>query len=150
VRAAAERPPRVSVRSVSRQRLVQELEAREHRWLADGGAEGGSAGLGPTPLELLLGSFAARTAIGILELAREKEWAVDGVEVEVSQPAGTWAGGGWLGPEPGPAAELRRAVVVRGELNAAERRELEEEVGRRWPRETWLTVGGLRESFSYA
>lgn len=133
-------PEGVRVRSASRHRLVQELQAREHRWLADLPAQDGGNGLGPTPLEILLGSFAARTAIGILELAREKEWAVDAVEVEISG----------AGEEPGDGAgELEREIVVRGELNDAEKRELESDVAERWPREGWLSEGALREKFSY-
>lgn len=128
----------VRVRSASRQRLVQELAAREHRWLADRPPGGGGDGLGPTPLEVLLGGFAAATAVGILRLAREKEWAVDGVEVEVSQ----------RGDEV-PSPEMQRAIGVRGELDDAERRELETEVAARWPREAWLPSGALRDKFSY-
>jgi uncharacterized OsmC-like protein len=126
------------VRSVSRQRLVQELAAREHRWLADRPRGGGGDGLGPTPLEVLLGGFAAATAVGILRLAREKEWAVDAVEVEVSQRG-----------EEAPADEVRRTIGVRGELNDAERRELEAEVAARWPRDAWLPPGALLDKFSY-
>lgn len=133
-------PEPVRVRSSSRHRFVQELQAREHHWLADLPREAGGDGLGPTPLELLLGSFAARTAIGILELAREKEWAIDSVEVEVA-------------PSRESAdlldADLAREIVVRGELNDAERRELEGEVTRRWPRADWLPGGEVRERFSY-
>jgi uncharacterized OsmC-like protein len=128
------------VRSVSRHRYVQELQAREHRWLADRRRGRGGDGLGPTALELLLGSFAAHVAMGILDLAQEKEWAVDSVEVEITQ-AGDASGG-----VPGA---LSRELVIRGELNDQERRELEAEVAARWPREAWLPPGELHESFTY-
>ena len=137
---------RVRVRSSSRQRFVQELAARDHRWLADKPRGAGGDDLGPSPVELLLGSFAARTAVGVLELAREKEWAVDSVEVEVSQAATGGAG------EPAAelsGAEVSREIVVRGELNDAEKRELEAEVARRWPRQEWLPGGDLQDRFSY-
>ncbi|MBA2565873.1 MAG: OsmC family protein [Gemmatimonadetes bacterium] len=131
--------PGLRVRSFSRGHAVQEIEARDHRWLADLARGDGGHGLGPTPLELLLGSFAAHTAIGILALAREKEWAIDAVEVEVAQESG--------GRQ--PSAELLRQIVVRGELDDAERRELEGEVGRRWPRAGWLEAGNVRDTYSY-
>jgi uncharacterized OsmC-like protein len=130
----------VRVRSSSRHRFVQELEAREHHWLADLPRESGGVGLGPTPLELLLGSFAARTGIGIFELAREKEWAVDAVEVELTASAD---------PMDRLEGRLERRIAVRGELNEQERRELEGEVARRWPRSEWLPSGELHDSFSY-
>jgi uncharacterized OsmC-like protein len=129
----------VRVRSVSHRRCVQELDARGHRWLADRPRRQGGDGLGPTPLELLLGSFAAQTAMGILDLAREKEWAVDAVEVEVAQ----------AGPADGALCDLERALVIRGELDEAERAELEAEVAARWPRAAWLAPGELRDRFSY-
>ncbi len=132
----------VRVRSVTRHGRVQELQSREHRWLADR-APGRGTGLGPTPLELLLGSFAARTGLGILDLAREKEWAVDSVEVEVALAEGGGA------DDPAPGGALERQVVVRGELDERERRELEGEVASRWPREGWLASGTLRERFTY-
>ncbi|HEY7460624.1 MAG TPA: OsmC family protein [Gemmatimonadota bacterium] len=127
------------VRSVSHRRSVQELGARGHRWLADRPRGQGGDGLGPTPLELLLGSFAAQTAMGILDLAREKEWAVDAVEVDVAQ----------ADPADG-LRDLERVLVIRGELDEAERAELEAEVAARWPRAAWLAPGQLRDRFSYS
>jgi hypothetical protein len=79
--------------------------------------------------------------MGVLDLAREKEWAIDSVRVSITQ-AGT--------PAEGAVAALRRELVIRGELNDEERRELEAEVAARWPRATWLPPGELRESFSYS
>lgn len=183
----------VRVRSVTRHGRVQELQSREHRWLADR-APGRGTGLGPTPLELLLGSFAARTALGILDLAREREWAVDSVEVEVAlvegsphddvpgagappddaPPDGASGANALPGdlppngapnasnahtspddapsagaPDPSVFGALDRHVVVSGELDDDERRELESDVARRWPRDGWLAPGDLREKFTY-
>ena len=138
--ASAPADGEVRVESVSRHRAVQELGAREHRWLADRPRGTGGDGLGPTPLELLLGSFAAQTAMGILDLAREKEWALDSVQVAITQD-GT--------PADGAVRDLSRELVIRGELNDEERRELETEVAARWPRAAWLPPGELRERFSY-
>ena len=129
----------VRVRSVSRHRLVQELAAREHRWLSDRPRGRGGDGLGPTPLEVLLGGFAAATAVGVLGLAREKAWAVDAVEVEVSQH----------GDDETPGPEMQRVISVKGELTDDERRELQAEVAARWPRAAWLPAGTLRDKFSY-
>ena len=131
----------VRVRSVSRHGAVQELQARDHRWLADHEDGPGPNGLAPSPLELLLGSFAAWTAIGILDLAREREWAVDAVEVEVAlTQAADEAGAGGL---------LVRETRVRGELDDAERRELERVVPDRWPRTGWLAAGELTDRFPH-
>jgi hypothetical protein len=92
-------------------------------------------------LELLLGSFAAHVAMGILDLAREKEWAVDAVEVEIAQ----------LGEAAnGAVPALSRDLVIRGELNEEERRDLEAEVAARWPRDAWLPPGELTDQFSYS
>lgn len=121
---------------------MQELQAREHHWLADKARGEGGEGLGPTPHELLLGSFAAWTAIGLFDLAREKEWAVDAVEVGISR-----ADDGGNGFD--PRAPLLREVRVRGELNDEERRELEGDVAERWPRAAWLVPGELEERFEY-
>jgi uncharacterized OsmC-like protein len=206
------------VRSQSRHRFVQELEAREHHWLADKPRGIGGHGLGPSPLELLLGSFAAHTAVGILDLAIEKEWAVDSVNVELAAAEGDSGGveedvagaqrtddgsrsrgenphsgggnprsggsnphgdreGAQDGPDPSADTEgahgdsdlsgdtegahggedtrfdpfmgLVRRIHVKGELNEAERRELETSVAERWPRESWLPPGELRDEFTY-
>ncbi|MFN2433512.1 MAG: OsmC family protein [Gemmatimonadota bacterium] len=111
------------VRSVSRHRLVQELQAREHRWLADRPRDSAGGGLGPTAQELLLGSFAAWTAFGVLDLAREKEWAVDAVEVDVSATeAGVDRRESDAAHDPGVAGGLVREIRVRGELDDEERR----------------------------
>jgi hypothetical protein len=79
--------------------------------------------------------------MGILDLAREKEWAVDLVEVELTQVGD---------PTGGSVPGLGRAFVIRGELNEEERRELETEVAARWPREAWLPPGELRDAFTYS
>ncbi len=78
--------------------------------------------------------------MGILDLAREKEWAVDAVEVAIAQVGE---------PADGAVRALSRELVIRGELNEEERRELEAEVAERWPRAAWLPPGELRERFSY-
>lgn len=63
------------------------LTVRHHAFRADEPAEVGGADTAPTPVELLLGSLAACTAITLRMYARRKQWPLEGVDVRVQYTA---------------------------------------------------------------
>ncbi|BCS35302.1 hypothetical protein TBR22_A45290 [Luteitalea sp. TBR-22] len=63
------------------------LAVRQHAFAADEPADAGGTDTAPTPVELLLGSLAACTAITLRMYAQRKQWPLDGVDVQVQYTA---------------------------------------------------------------
>lgn len=59
------------------------ITAREHTWIADEPEADGGTNLGPTPMEMLVGSLGACAAITTQLYARRKGWPLEGVEINV-------------------------------------------------------------------
>ncbi len=83
------------------------LTARTHTFVADEPADLGGADTAPTPVELLLGSVAACTAITLRMYAQRKEWALEGVEVRVDYTST-------------PAPTMVKHITMRGTLDATQ------------------------------
>lgn len=63
------------------------LTVRQHVFTADEPVAVGGTDTAPTPVELLLGSLAACTAITLRMYAQRKQWAFEGVDVQVQYTA---------------------------------------------------------------
>ncbi len=83
------------------------LTARTHAFTADEPTEVGGTDTAPSPVELLLGSVAACTAITLRMYARRKAWPLDDVEVRVDYTAT-------------PTPTMVKHITMRGGLDATQ------------------------------
>jgi putative redox protein len=74
-------PPRITL-SLGPDDFPTVIAARTHTVRSDEPAEGGGRDTGPEPLELLLASLGACTAITLRMYARRKGWALAGVQID--------------------------------------------------------------------
>lgn len=98
--------------------LSQTILAGPHRLLADEPAEAGGQDTGPTPYELLLSALGACTSMTLRLYADRKQWPLDQVTVRLEHwkvQANTRGGGG------APADEIRKVVVLVGDLSSTQR-----------------------------
>ena len=109
--------------------LTQTIQAGPHLLQADEPVASGGEDAGPSPYELLLASLGACTSMTLRLYANHKDWPLDRVTVRLEhwkvQPD-TRGGGGE------PVDEIKRVVVLVGDLSSAQRNRLLE-VARRCP-----------------
>ena len=86
----------------------------DHTWLADEPTTLGGANEGPTPMNMLLGSLGACTAITLKMYATRKGWPLQDVQVQLSLQAGGAAGG----------QDIQRHITLQGELDDEQRTRL--------------------------
>jgi putative redox protein len=73
----------VTVSSLPEHRYAVQVEADEHAWLSDEPPTTGGDDLGPDPVELLLSSLGACTAITLRMYAERKQWPLEGVSIDL-------------------------------------------------------------------
>jgi putative redox protein len=107
--------------------LTQTILAGPHLMAADEPVASGGEDAGPNPYELLLASLGACTSMTLRLYANHKDWPLDRVTVRLEhwkvQPD-TRGGGGE------PVDEIKRVVVLVGDLSSAQRDRLLEVAGR--------------------
>ena len=89
------------------ERYQTSLTARTHVFAADEPADVGGADTAPSPVELLMGSLAACTAITLRMYAQRKGWPLDGVQVRVDYTST-------------PTPSMVKHITMRGTLDAAQ------------------------------
>ena len=72
----------ITVRSLTG--LQQQIIAAPHTFIGDEPVAWEGEGLGPTPYEILLGALGTCTNMAVLNYARRKGWALDGVETRLT------------------------------------------------------------------
>lgn len=87
------------------------MSTRTHTFAADEPIEVGGTDTAATPVELLMGSLAACTAITVRMYARRKEWPLEGLEVQVDYSST-------------PTPSLVKHIDMRGALDDAQRARL--------------------------
>jgi len=107
--------------------LTQTLFAGPHMLRADEPVEAGGTDTGPGPYELLLCALGACTSITLRAYAEHKKWPLDGVTVRLEHwkvQANTRGGGG------PPVDEIKKVVVLVGDLSPAQRERLLDVAGK--------------------
>lgn len=112
--------------------LVQRVEARNKRLLADEPVEVGGTNQGPTPYELLLGALGSCTAMTIILYARRKGWPLEGVRVELSYDRVHAQDCEDCEEQDAYLEQFTKVVTVRGPLDEEQRARLEE-ISRKCP-----------------
>jgi putative redox protein len=75
----------VLVKSSADQMYKQEIQAGNHKLVADAVAAVGGGETGPDPHELLLGALGACTAITLQMFAQRREWKLESVSVKLEE-----------------------------------------------------------------
>ncbi len=89
------------------------MSVRTHTFTADEPTDVGGTDTAPTPVELMMGSLAACTAITLRMYAQRKEWPLEGVDVQIRYTAR-------------PAPSILKHITVSGPLDDAQRARLME------------------------
>jgi uncharacterized OsmC-like protein len=111
----------------SRTGLTQTIMAGPHLLQADEPVEAGGQDAGPNPYELLLAALGACTSMTLRLYADHKDWPLDRVTVRLEHwkvQATTRGGGGR------PADEIKKVVMLVGDLSSTQRDRLLEVAGK--------------------
>ena len=73
----------VTVSSMPGHRYAVQVEGDDHAWLSDEQPHNGGEDLGPDPIELLLSSLGACTAITLRMYAQRKQWALGSLSIDL-------------------------------------------------------------------
>jgi uncharacterized OsmC-like protein len=107
--------------------LAQTILAGPHALQADEPVEAGGTDSGPNPYELLLSALGACTSMTLRLYADRKAWPLESVTVRLEHwkvQANTRGGGG------PPADEIKKVVVLVGDLSPAQRDRLLDVAGK--------------------
>jgi putative redox protein len=116
---------KVIVQSLPDYTYAQLLTAEGHAIIADEPVDEGGGGLGPSPYDLLLWALGACTAMTLQMYARRKKYPLDEVAVELEHERIHEKDSERSDQDGGARIErLHRRIVVRGELNDAQRDDL--------------------------
>ncbi|MEK6788713.1 MAG: OsmC family protein [Pseudomonadota bacterium] len=83
-----------------------------HHWLADEPAEVGGGDSAPAPMELLLSSLGACTAITLIMYAQRKKWPLTGLQVHLDMVVAA------------DGTDITRVITLEGALDAEARERL--------------------------
>jgi putative redox protein len=106
------------------------LSTRSHTWVADEPEESGGEDIGPTPVELLLGSLAACAVITAQMYAKRKEWPLESITVEADRRMLDAKDCPDCESAQGKVMEVMFKVLIRGPLSEEQRSRLFEIAGR--------------------
>ena len=123
---APDGPRTVVVRETGQGRFQQEVTVGPHRFLADEPVGVGGADSGPGPYDLLLAGLGACTAMTLRLYAEHKALSLGRVTVELSHTKIHAADCADCETKEGKIDRIERAIVLRGELDAEQRRRLME------------------------
>lgn len=108
------------------------MTTRTFTFTADEPADVGGTDTAPTPVELLMGSLAACTAITIRMYAQRKAWPIEALDVQVDYT-------------PAPTPSFVKHIAIRGQLDEAQKARVLE-IAERCPVARLLTSGAAMES----
>lgn len=108
------------------------MTVRTHTFTADEPVDVGGTDTAPTPVELLMGSLAACTAITVRMYAQRKAWPLEGLDVRVEYTAA-------------PSPSFVKLITVRGALDDAQKARLLE-IAERCPVARVLASGAASTS----
>jgi putative redox protein len=92
------------VSSIKTQNYRTKIQTNDLTWFSDESVEGGGGGGYPDPMQMLAGSLGACTAITLRMYAQRKNWALEGVDVDVEIHRGT------------PSSTITRKIRLYGDL----------------------------------
>src|SRR5262249_2718587 len=104
--------------------LRQEIDAGSHTFYADEPTDDGGDNSGPNPYELLLGALGACTSMTLLLYARRKGWPLEDVEVRLSHRRDYARDCEDCETKPVQIDQIERRIVLKGDLNQAQRTRL--------------------------
>jgi putative redox protein len=108
------------------------MTIRTHTFAADEPTDIGGTDTAPTPVELLMGSLAACTAITLRMYAQRKAWPLDGLDVQVDYTTN-------------PTPSFVKHITMQGGLDEAQKARLLE-IAERCPVARLLSSGVAMES----
>ena len=114
----------VVVRETGQGRFQQEITVGVHRFLADEPVEVGGLDSGPGPYDLLLAGLGACTAMTLRLYAERKALPLERVTVELAHSRIHAADCEDCETKEGMLDRIERAITLRGELDAEQRRRL--------------------------
>lgn len=118
---------RANVCETGRSPLAVRIEAGGNVLIADEPKSAGGAGLGPSPYELLLAALGACTAMTVRWYARQKQWPLEHVEVDVTYEKKRG------GEARQPSDVITKVVFLHGNMLTLEERSRLLEVAKRCP-----------------
>ena len=112
------------VRSVPGERFTQEVEAGKHRLVGDEPESYGGSDRGPGPYDYLLAALGTCTSMTLRMYAERKGWALEGVEVRLSQGRIHARDCEDCETEEGMIYEIQSEVRLEGDLDETQRKRL--------------------------
>ena len=104
--------------------LQQQVTAGNHTFIVDEPTGAGGDDAGPNPYEYLLASLASCTAITLIMYARRKRWALEEIEITINNSRIHSDDCDHAEEEGMYIDEIKREIILRGDLSKDERERL--------------------------